>query len=77
MSDEGGSIVAHSSRSKAWTRWKSFDISETLSESQLGIVGMRELVHFAEGSMTVKSSLGRGATICTSVPLPGTKLVSS
>jgi hypothetical protein len=40
-------------------------------------VRVRKLAHFAEGSMTVKSSFGRGATICISVSLPGTKLVSS
>jgi PAS domain S-box-containing protein len=52
---------------------KGFDASEILSETQLGLVGMRERAHLAGGSMTVESSPGKGTTICVSVPLPGKK----
>ena len=56
---------------------KGFDASETLSEAQLGLVGMRERAHLVGGSMTVESSPGHGTTICVSVPLPESKRVSS
>jgi len=56
---------------------KGFDASEILSETQLGLVGMRERAHLAGGSMTVESSPGKGTTICVSVPLPGKKSSAS
>jgi signal transduction histidine kinase len=56
---------------------KGFEASELPSETQLGLVGMRERAHLVGGSMTVESSPGNGTTICVSVPLPGPKPVSS
>jgi signal transduction histidine kinase len=56
---------------------KGFDASEILSETQLGLVGMRERAHLVGGSMTLESSPGNGTTICISVPLPQPKPVSS
>jgi PAS domain S-box-containing protein len=56
---------------------KGFAVSETPSEAQLGLVGMRERAHLLGGSLTVESSLGRGTTVCVRVPLPGRKTVSS
>ena len=56
---------------------KGFDVSEAVSEAQLGLVGMRERAHLVGGSMTIESSPGNGTTICISVPLPGPKAVSS
>jgi signal transduction histidine kinase len=56
---------------------KGFDASEILSETQLGLVGMRERAHLAGGSMTVESSPGNGTTICVSVPLAGKKSSAS
>jgi signal transduction histidine kinase len=56
---------------------KGFDDSEILSESQLGLVGMRERPHLVGGSMTLESSPGHGATICIRVPIVGPKPVSS
>jgi PAS domain S-box-containing protein len=56
---------------------KGFDASETLSETQLGLVGMRERAHLIGGSMTVESSPGNGTTICVSIPHPGAKRLSS
>src|SRR3954467_2582059 len=50
---------------------KGFDDSELLSESQLGLVGMRERAQLVGGSMTLESSPGHGTTICIRVPLPG------
>ena len=50
---------------------KGFDDSEILSESQLGLVGMRERAHLVGGSMTLESSPGNGTTICIRVPLRG------
>ena len=50
---------------------KGFDDSELLSESQLGLVGMRERAHLVGGSMTLESSPGHGTTICIRVPLAG------
>jgi PAS domain S-box-containing protein len=47
-----------------------FDVTETLSPHQLGLVGMRERAHLVGGSMTVESSRGRGTTIGVTVPLP-------
>jgi PAS domain S-box-containing protein len=49
---------------------KGFDVSEVLSDAQLGLLGMRERVHLVGGSVTVESSPGRGTTICVSVRLP-------
>ena len=56
---------------------KGFDVSETPSEAQLGLVGMRERAHLVGGSMTVESAPGNGTTICISVPLLGPKPVRS
>ncbi len=56
---------------------KGFDVAETHSERQLGLVGMRERAHLVGGSMTVESSAGRGTTVRVSVPLPGPEPVSS
>jgi PAS domain S-box-containing protein len=56
---------------------KGFDVSETLSEAHLGLVGMRERAHLVGGSMTIESAPGAGTTICVSVPIPGPKPVSS
>ena len=56
---------------------KGFDDSEVLSESQLGLVGMRERAQLVGGSMTLESSPGHGTTICIRVPLPAQKSVSS
>ena len=56
---------------------KGFDVSETASETQLGLVGMRERAHLVGGSMAIESAPGNGTTICISVPLPGPKPVSS
>ena len=56
---------------------KGFDDSEILSESQLGLVGMRERAHLVGGSMTLESSPGHGTTICIRVPLAAQKPVSS
>jgi signal transduction histidine kinase len=50
---------------------KGFDDAELPSESQLGLVGMRERAHLVGGSMTLESSPGHGTTICIRVPLPG------
>jgi PAS domain S-box-containing protein len=50
---------------------KGFDISATHSDTQLGLLGMRERAHLIGGSMTVESSKGKGTTICISVPLTG------
>jgi signal transduction histidine kinase len=49
---------------------KGFDVGESGSEGQLGLVGMRERAHLVGGSMTVESSRGRGTTIGVDVPLP-------
>ena len=56
---------------------KGFDDSEILSESQLGLVGMRERALLLGGSMTLESSPGNGTTICIRVPLTAKKPVSS
>jgi PAS domain S-box-containing protein len=56
---------------------RGFDDSEVLSESQLGLVGMRERAHLVGGSMTLESSPGHGTTICIRVPLASQKPVSS
>ena len=56
---------------------KGFDVEDIVSDKQLGLVGMRERAHLVGGSMTVESSIGHGTTICISVPLPGTKAVTS
>jgi PAS domain S-box-containing protein len=56
---------------------KGFDVSETLSETQLGLIGMRERARLVGGSMTVESSPGKGTTICVSVPLPAEEATSS
>jgi len=48
---------------------KGFDVGQSQSDTQLGLVGMRERTHLVGGSMTVESSPGRGTTICISVPL--------
>jgi PAS domain S-box-containing protein len=56
---------------------KGFDDSEIPSESQLGLVGMRERAHLVGGSMTLESSPGHGTTICIRVPLARTTPVSS
>jgi PAS domain S-box-containing protein len=47
-----------------------FEVAASRSETQLGLVGIRERAHLVGGSMTVESSPGRGTTICVSVPLP-------
>ena len=49
---------------------KGFDVADTLSEGQLGLVGMRERAHLVGGSVSVESSRGRGTTIGVSIPLP-------
>ena len=46
-----------------------FDVTDALSERQLGLVGMRERANLVGGSMTVESSPGRGTTIGVNVPL--------
>jgi PAS domain S-box-containing protein len=56
---------------------KGFDLDDSVSDKQLGLVGMRERAHLVGGSMTVESSLGNGTTICISVPVPEPKAVSS
>jgi PAS domain S-box-containing protein len=48
---------------------RGFDDSAMLSESQLGLVGMRERAHLAGGSMTLESSPGNGTTVCIRVPI--------
>lgn len=45
-------------------------VGAALSESQLGLLGMRERAHLVGGSMTVESSRGVGTTIGVTVPLP-------
>jgi PAS domain S-box-containing protein len=47
-----------------------FDVAETPSDRQLGLVGMRERAHLVGGSMTVESSPGHGTTIGVNVPIP-------
>jgi PAS domain S-box-containing protein len=49
---------------------KGFDVAKAHSDTQLGLLGMRERAHLIGGSMTVESSPGRGTTVCVSVPLP-------
>ena len=49
---------------------KGFEVGAALSESQLGLLGMRERAHLVGGSMTVESSRGVGTTIGVVVPLP-------
>jgi PAS domain S-box-containing protein len=49
---------------------KGFDVGQSRSEGQLGLVGMRERAHLVGGSMTVESSRGRGTTVGVDVPLP-------
>ena len=49
---------------------KGFDLGESRSEGQLGLVGMRERAHLVGGSMTVESARGRGTTVGVDVPLP-------
>jgi PAS domain S-box-containing protein len=56
---------------------KGFDVDELVSDTQLGLLGMRERAHLVGGSMTIESSTGHGTTICISVPLPATKAVTS
>jgi PAS domain S-box-containing protein len=56
---------------------KGFDLSQTPSEIQLGLVGMRERIHLVGGSMTVESSPGCGTTVSVSVPLPAPPPVSA
>jgi PAS domain S-box-containing protein len=56
---------------------RGFDLAQTQSESQLGLVGMRERMHLIGGSMTVESSPGLGTTVSVSVPLPAPKTVSA
>jgi two-component system sensor kinase len=55
---------------------KGFDVAELHSDEQLGLVGMRERARLIGGSMTVESCLGRGTTVCVSIPLPLPALVS-
>jgi two-component system sensor histidine kinase UhpB len=47
-----------------------FEVGAALSESQLGLLGMRERAHLVGGSMTVESSRGVGTTIGVTVPFP-------
>ena len=49
---------------------KGFEVGAALSESQLGLLGMRERAHLVGGSMTVESSRGVGTTIGVTVPVP-------
>jgi nitrate/nitrite-specific signal transduction histidine kinase len=77
MSDEGGALLRAQAGHEHGPDGKGFDISETLSESQLGLAVMPERPCLVEGPMTVEASLGSGTTICLSVRLPGPKLVSS
>jgi PAS domain S-box-containing protein len=56
---------------------KGFDVGEVLSDTQMGLLGMRERTHLVGGSMTVESTKGRGTTICVSVPLTQMGPVSS
>ncbi|MES1205559.1 MAG: PAS domain S-box protein [Pseudomonadota bacterium] len=51
---------------------RGFDVAAAQSDTQLGLVGMRERAHLVGGAMTVESSPGRGTTICVTVPLPVT-----
>ena len=48
---------------------RGFDVADSLSAGQLGLVGMRERAHLVRGSMTVESSPGKGTTIGIIVPL--------
>jgi PAS domain S-box-containing protein len=50
---------------------KGFDVSDTHSEGQLGLMGIRERVHLVGGSVTIESSCGQGTTICVTVPFAG------
>jgi hypothetical protein len=77
VSDEGGAALCVQIGHEHEPDGEGFDISETPSESLLGLGWMRERAHLVEGSMTVESSLRRGTTIFISVPLPGPKLVPS
>jgi PAS domain S-box-containing protein len=52
---------------------RGFDDSAMLSESQLGLVGMRERAHLVGGSMSLESSPGNGTTLCIRVPIPAQK----
>jgi PAS domain S-box-containing protein len=49
---------------------KGFDVAAAPSETQLGLMGMRERAHLVGGSMVVESGPGRGTSVCVSVPLP-------
>jgi signal transduction histidine kinase len=48
---------------------KGFDVAAAPSETQLGLMGMRERAHLVGGSMVVDSGPGRGTSVCVSVPL--------
>ena len=47
-----------------------FAVAALPSATQLGLMGMRERAFFIGGSMTVRSSLGHGTTLCVRAPLP-------
>lgn len=48
---------------------KGFDALQVPSETQFGLVGMRERAHLVGGVMTLDSSTGSGTTICITVPV--------
>jgi signal transduction histidine kinase len=49
---------------------KGFDAAATPSETQLGLMRAHQRCHFIGGSMTLRSSVGHGTTLCVTAPLP-------
>ena len=54
-----------------------FALAARPSRTQLGIMGMRERASLIGGSMTVRSSVGHGTTLCVSAPVPTAAAMSA
>lgn len=46
-----------------------FDVKEVKSKKTLGLTGMRERAHMFNGSLNIKSTIGKGTTLTLSVPI--------
>ena len=56
---------------------KGFDVAALPSKTQLGLMGMCERALFIGGSMTARSSVGHGTTLCVNAPLPAVQTMST
>ena len=56
---------------------RGFDVATPPCETHLGLMKMHERADFMGGSMTVRSSVGRGTTLCVSAPVRPPALVSA